>query len=65
MVQDIIEKLISHSACQTVACFLYEPEGSLPWSQKPVIVSYPEPAESCYFPHILISLRTFVVEEPE
>jgi hypothetical protein len=28
-----------------ISCFLMEPEGSLPCSQKPATVPYPEPAE--------------------
>jgi hypothetical protein len=46
MVQGIIWKADSHSAYQKISCFLMEPEGSLPCSQKPTIRPYPEPAES-------------------
>jgi hypothetical protein len=46
MEQVIIWKADSHSACQTIACFLMEPEGSLPCSQKPATGPYPEAAES-------------------
>jgi hypothetical protein len=46
MVQDIIWKAECHSDFQKVSCFLMEPEGSLPRSQKPVTGPYPEPAES-------------------
>jgi hypothetical protein len=35
MVQDIIWKADSHSACQKILCFFTEPEGPLPSSQKP------------------------------
>jgi hypothetical protein len=45
MVQDIVWKADSHSACHTVAFFM-ETEGSLPRSQKPTTGPYPEPAES-------------------
>jgi hypothetical protein len=46
MVQDIIWKVDSHSACQKYPVFYMEPEGSLPCSQKLAIRPYPEPAES-------------------
>jgi hypothetical protein len=45
MVQDIIWKADSHSACQKYPFFM-EPKGSLPYSQKPATGPYPEPAES-------------------
>jgi hypothetical protein len=44
MVQDILWKADSHSACQTTA--FMEPEDSLTCSQKSTTGSYPEPAES-------------------
>jgi hypothetical protein len=44
MVQDIIWKADSHSPCQTIACFLYEIEGSLLSSQKSATGHYSEPA---------------------
>jgi hypothetical protein len=43
---DIIWKADSHSACQKNLAFFMEPEGSLPYSQKPTIGPYPEPDES-------------------
>jgi hypothetical protein len=47
MVQDIIWEADSHSAAQKkISCFLTEPEGLLPCSQKPATRPYPEPAES-------------------
>jgi len=45
MMQDIIWKADSHSACQNYPAFFMEPEGSLPCSQKPAMGPYPEPAE--------------------
>jgi hypothetical protein len=42
MVQDIILKADCYSACQKISCFLMEPEGSLPCSQKPATGPYPE-----------------------
>jgi len=46
MMQDIILKADSHSACQKYPAFFMEPEDSLPYSQKPATGSYPEPPES-------------------
>jgi hypothetical protein len=46
MVQNILWKADSHSACQTISSFVMKPEGSLPCSQKPATGPYPEPAES-------------------
>jgi hypothetical protein len=46
MVQDIIWKADCHSACQKISCFLMEPGGSLPCSNKPATGLYPEPAET-------------------
>jgi hypothetical protein len=45
MVQDIIWKTDSHSACQKNPFFM-EPECLLPCSQKSTTGPYPEPAES-------------------
>jgi len=41
MVQDILRKADSHSACQQPAFFM-EPKGSLPCSQKSSTGPYPE-----------------------
>jgi len=46
MVQDIIWKADSHSACQKYPAFFVEPEGSLPYSQNPSTGPYSEPAEA-------------------
>jgi hypothetical protein len=54
MVQDIIWKADSHSYCQKNSAFIMESEGSLPYSQKPAIGPYPEPAESSS-PHRALS----------
>jgi hypothetical protein len=54
MVQDIIWKADCHSASQKTSCFLMEPEGSLPCSQKPTIRPYTKPAESSS-PHLSLS----------
>jgi len=40
-----------------ISCFLMEPEGSSPCSQKPATGSYPEPVESS-LPHWSLSLRS-------
>jgi hypothetical protein len=53
MVQDIIWKADSHSACQKYPFFM-ESEGSLPCSQKPDTGPYPKPAESSS-PHRFLS----------
>jgi hypothetical protein len=45
MEQDIIIKVDSHSERQKNPAFFMEPEGSLPCSQKPATVPYPEAAE--------------------
>jgi hypothetical protein len=44
MVQNIILKADCHSAYKKYPAFFMEPEGSPPWSQKPAIGLYPEPA---------------------
>jgi hypothetical protein len=54
MVQDIIWKADCHSACQKISCFLMEPEGSSPCSQKVGTGPYTEPAESSS-PHWYLS----------
>jgi hypothetical protein len=48
MVQHIIWKADSHSACQKNPALFMEPEGLLPCSQKPAIGPYSEPAESSW-----------------
>jgi hypothetical protein len=45
MVQDIIWKAVTQLVKKYLA-FSMEPEGSLPFSQKPATGPYPEPAES-------------------
>jgi hypothetical protein len=46
MVQGIIWKGDSHSACQKYTAFFMEPESSSLCSQNPAIGPFPEPAES-------------------
>jgi hypothetical protein len=62
LVQDIIWKADSHSACQKSLAFFMEPEGSLPWSQRapPLdpILSQPNPVRPIdpYFPKVYLNV---------